>query len=120
MLTNRYDQKQHYELQLHACIVAVRDGFPHLSMKDIVDPPHEWFDAALARQIAMHLMVREFHWPKRRVVEVEERSREAINRALRTVDRRLEFPRFAKHYQTMKQRAHALVTIINFDAEEAA
>jgi hypothetical protein len=120
MQGNSYDQKQIYEMMLHAALCAVREGFPHLAMSDIVEPPHQWFDAALARQVVMHLMVREFHWPKRRVVEVEERSREAINRALRTIDARLEHPRFAQHYQIMKERAHALVTLLNTNEYEAA
>lgn len=117
-MLNRFDQKVIYEATMHACLVAVSEGFPHLSIRDIVDPPHEWFDAALARQIAMHLMIREVGWPKRRVVEVEERSREAINRALRTIDRRLQEPRFQSHYDRMKARVRALLTIRA--SEEAA
>jgi hypothetical protein len=109
MTCNRVNHNALYEVHLHACLAAVREGFPHLAVRDIVDPPHEWFDAALARQIAMHLMIVEFRWTKRRVVETEERSREAINRALRTVSRRMEEPRFAAHYRKLAARAHALV-----------
>ncbi|MBP1844791.1 hypothetical protein J2046_003058 [Rhizobium petrolearium] len=108
-MINTFDQKALYEAHLHACFAATREGFPHLAIRDIVDPPHQWFDAALARQIVMHLMVREFKWPKRRVVEVEDRSREAINRALRTIERRKESPRFAAHYATIARRAHSLI-----------
>jgi hypothetical protein len=108
-MINVFDQKALYDAQLHACYAAVREGFPHLAIRDIVEPPHEWFDAALARQVVIHLMVTEFKWPKRRVVELEDRSREAINRALRTIDRRLETPRFGTHYRMMAERAHALV-----------
>lgn len=108
-----------YSLHIHACILAVREGFPHLTTRDIIEPPHEWFDAALARQVVMHLVIREFRWPKRRVVEVEERSREAINRALRTIDRRLETPRFETHYRRMAARAHELVQTHNADREAA-
>jgi hypothetical protein len=109
MTIDHFYSRQLYEVHLHACLAAVREGFPHLSVRDIVDPPHEWFDAALARQIVMHLMIKEFHWPKRRVVETEERSREAINRALRTISRRIDEPRFATHYGKLAVRAHALV-----------
>lgn len=116
-MINLHDQQQVYSANLHACILAVRDGFPHLAARDIIEPPHQWFDAALARQIVMHLMVREFSWPKRRVVEVEDRSREAINRALRTIDSRLEAPRFADHYHQMADRARALLLT---DISEAA
>lgn len=118
-MINRYDQKQVYEATLHACLYAVRDGFPHLAIRDIVDPTHGWFDAALARQVAMHLVIREFGWPKRRVVETEERSREAINRALRTIDSRLKHERFATHYQMMKERARELLFLRTSDNEAA-
>ena len=109
MTSNFSHQNPRYEMHLHACLAAVREGFPHLAVRDIVDPPHEWFDAALARQIAMHLMINEFHWTKRCVVHTEERSRDAINRALRTINRRMEEPRFAAHYRKLAARAHALV-----------
>ncbi len=117
-MINTFDQNALYEVHLHACFAAVREGFPHLSVSEIVDPPHEWFDAALARQVVMHLMITEMKWPKRRVVEIEDRSREAINRALRTVDARLESLRFAAHYKMMAQRARALVAF-QTTAEEA-
>lgn len=114
---NTYDQKAVYDATVHACLFAVREGFPHLAIRDIVDPPHEWFDAALARQIAMHLVIREFGWPKRRVVEMEDRSREAINRALRTIDGRIAHDRFAMHYQTMAERARELLFMRAADSE---
>lgn len=118
-MLNRFDQRQLYAATLHACIFAVRDGFPHLTARDIIDPPHQWFDAALARQVVIHLMVREFNWPKRRVVEMEERSREAVNRALRTIDRRMETPRFASHYRSMATQARALLFIRTSETEAA-
>jgi len=111
MSLNVFNQNALYEAHLHACFAAVREGFPHLTVGDIVDPPHDWFDAALARQVVMHLMVTELKWPKRRVVEVENRSREAINRALRTIDARMESHRFAAHYRLMAHRAHALISL---------
>jgi len=116
-MLNVYDQLAVYEATVHACLCAVKEGFPHLSIRDIVDPPHEWFDAALARQIVMHLVIREFGWPKRRVVEMEERSREAINRALRTIDGRTAHDRFALHYQTMAERARSLLFLRTSDNE---
>lgn len=111
-MLNHLDQHQIYEATLHACLCAVAEGFPHLAMRDIVDPPHQWFDAALARQIVMHLMVYEFGWPKRRVVEIEERSREAINRALRTINDRMRYDRFAGQYLKMTERARSLLFIV--------
>lgn len=96
---NRHSSTAMHDGIFHACVLAVRDGFPHLSAQAIIDPPHEWFDAALARQIVIHMMVKVFSIPKRRVVEHQDRSREAVNRALRTIDRRKEHPRFEQHYQ---------------------
>jgi len=118
MIVDRFDLKALYEAHLHACVAAVREGFPHLAIREILDPPHEWFDAALARQVAMHLMIVELKWPKRRVVETEDRSREAINRALRTINTRMESPRFEAHYRGMARRVHALVSF-QTTAEEA-
>ncbi|RFB92055.1 hypothetical protein B5K08_16000 [Rhizobium leguminosarum bv. trifolii] len=119
-MLNTFNQNALFEAHLHACFAAVREGFPHLAVRDIVDPPHQWFDAALARQIVMHLMIVELKWPKRRVVEVEDRSREAINRAVRTVNTRLESLRFKAHYQTMAQRARSLISLQTTAKEDAA
>lgn len=118
-MVNRFDQSEMYEATLHACVLAVQEGFPHLAVCEILDPPHDWFDAALARQVVMHLMVREFEWPKRRVVECENRSREAINRALRTIDERLLTPRFDTHYRSMAHQARALLSLRLYDNEAA-
>lgn len=109
-MINMHSQASLHDGIYHACVLAVRDGFPHLSARDIIDPPHEWFDAALARQIVIHIMVRVFNLPKRRVVEHQERSREAVNRALRTIDRRIENPRFEQHYCRMAAAARNSLT----------
>jgi hypothetical protein len=119
-MVNIHSQKQLFAAQLHACIFAAKSGFPHLSVADIIEPPHQWFDAALARQVVVHLMVHEFAWPKRRVVQEEERSREAVNRALRTVDARLAFPHFAAHYRSMADQARTLLTNRLTETEEDA
>lgn len=90
-----------------ACVSATRDGFPHLSVDAVIDPPHDWFDAALARQVVLHLMITEFNLPKRQVVSSQERSREAVNRALQKVNERLECPVFAAHYGQIAEAAYA-------------
>ncbi|MBP1852718.1 hypothetical protein [Rhizobium halophytocola] len=119
-MLNRHDEHAMYDATIHACILAVREGFPHLSARDIIDPPRQWFDAALARQIALHLMVVEFDWPKRRIVIHEERSREAINRALRTIDARLEGSRFEAHYRRMAEAARGFLAEQLEEQEDAA
>lgn len=88
-----------------AAVTGVRTRFKHLSRADICAPPHQWFDAALARQIALHLLHREFDVPKRALAGEIVRSREAVNRALRTVDERLRDETFAQSYSAMKRRA---------------
>lgn len=104
---NRYDQRQLHDMTFHACVAAVAKGFPHLSVEAILSPPHPWFDAALARQIAIHLMVHRFHIPKRRVALLQERSRESVSRGLRTIDERLLTPTFETHYRRIETYAEA-------------
>jgi len=93
-----------------ATILAVSEGFPHLSIAEIIDPPHAYFDAALARQVALHIMVNQLCWPKRRVVEELARSREALNRGLRTIDDRLEGAQFLGHYESIAARTCDLLS----------
>lgn len=90
-----------------ASVRGVQSRFPHLSEADIASPPHHWFDAALARQIALHLLVQHFDVPKRAVAQELERSRAAVNRALQTIDERLEYPEFQDAYTAMAESADA-------------
>lgn len=108
-MLNVHSQHDMYDTTINACVLAVSEGFPHLSIAEIITPPHRMFDAAMARQVVVHLMVNQFLWPKRRMVGVEIRSREAINRALRTIDERLQAPKFAAHYETIAARAAELI-----------
>ena len=90
-----------------ASIEGVQEQMGHLTIEQICEPPREWLDAALARQIAIHLTVNRFAVQKRRIAIELERSREAINRALRTVDERLAHDAFAGRYEAMAERAQA-------------
>lgn len=108
-MINIHSADDRYGLHLTCSYIAVREAFPYLSVRQIINPPHQQFDAALARQIVLHLMVNYFGWPKRRIVEQEQRSREALNRALRTIDERKAAPRFAAFYRRISWRAEALV-----------
>ncbi|TCT39596.1 hypothetical protein [Martelella mediterranea] len=109
MTFNPHNANEREDALYHACIVAVREGFPHLALAEIIDPPNDMFDAALARQIALHIMIRRFHVPKRRVVEMQGRSREAVNRALRTIDERCERSVFLAHYAFIAGRASSVL-----------
>jgi len=106
---NLHNEGEVHDAVFHACVLAVSRGFPHLAIREIIDPPHDMFDAALARQLVIHLMVAQFNLPKRRVVEMQQRSREAINRALATIDDRLLTPQFEAHYRRIAEQAHELV-----------
>lgn len=50
MPINPYSEDERLQLMLSCCYAAVKTGFDHLALRDIINPPHEWFDAALARQ----------------------------------------------------------------------
>ncbi|OJF91733.1 hypothetical protein AX761_22030 [Rhizobium sp. 58] len=95
-------------MMLTCCLAAVRRGFPHVALRDIIEPPHGWFDAMLARQIALHLLECEFNVPRRRIAEMTNRQRGVIRAAMLSVDARLECPVFAKAYARMARRSHDL------------
>lgn len=114
---NPFNERELHDLIFQACVAAVAEGFPHLAVHDIIEPPHDMFDAALARQVVLHLMVGQFGLPKRRVTLMQERSREAINRALATIDNRLCEPAFETHYRSIADRALAMADVLK---EEAA
>lgn len=101
--------------QLHALFEAsikgVQSSFSHLAYDDIAYPPHQWFDAALARQIAIHILVYQFEIPKRRISNELRRSRDGVQRALQTVQTRLANPEFHEAYEAMASIAGE--TIIN-------
>lgn len=88
-----------------AAVSGVQSRLPHLSHADIAYPPHGLFDAQLARQIALHLLVRRLGAPKQRVARELARSREAVNRALKIVDERMAKPEFATAYEAMADHA---------------
>ncbi|MDO6967024.1 hypothetical protein [Rhizobium alvei] len=88
-MINVHSSDERYSLHITCSYIAVRESFPHLTVRQIIEPPHEYFDAALARQIVIHLMNQFFAWPRRRIAEHSGRSRESIHRAIRTIDDRL-------------------------------
>ncbi len=108
---NLFDQTQIHDRAFHACVAVVASGFPHLGIAAIIEPPHRWFDAALARQIVIHLMVRRYHIPKRRAVLMQGRSREAVNRALRTIDEQVSDDAIAAHYAAVERDAQSLLQL---------
>ncbi|RFC63633.1 hypothetical protein DYI37_11555 [Fulvimarina endophytica] len=98
-------------LLFEAAVSGVQSRLPHLSHADIAYPPHGLFDAQLARQIALHLLVHRLGAPKQRVARELARSREAVNRALKIIDERMTKPEFATAYEAMADHAlHATQT----------
>lgn len=102
---NPYSEEDRLNTMLACCYRAVQSGFRHLALRDIIDPPHEWFDAALARQIAIHILNVEFDVPRRRIVKMQARRRASISSAIVTVDRRLDDPVFMSAYRRISGKA---------------
>lgn len=105
---NPYSAEERLQTMLNCCFAAVRSGFPHIALRNIIEPPHEWFDAMLARQIAIHIFHEQFHVPKRRIHEMMQRRRRSIAEACYAVDARLECRVFARSYSRMAARANDL------------
>lgn len=105
---NPFSEAELHELTYRVCLASVKTAFPHIPLASIVDPPHREPDAVLARQIAMHLMVGRFGLAKKRVGKLVGRESGAINRAVESVDRRLEEPEFEAQYWIMADRAASM------------
>ncbi|WP_051011282.1 hypothetical protein [Bartonella rattaustraliani] len=101
-LFNPYSEVERLEMMLSCSFRAVSCGFRHLPIRFIIDPPHYLFDAMLARQIAIHILHYQFEVPRRRIVAMQERERTAVARSLRTINRRLEEPVFARSYRSCR------------------
>lgn len=102
------------ERLFQASVKGVQTEFKHLSFDDIMYPPHQWFDAALARQIAIHVLNSRFDVPKRRIAMELVRSRAAVNRALEIVDGRLAHEDFAQCYELI---VHKTTDALNDEGE---
>ena len=105
---NRFNEDELYELTFRVCVASVKEAFPHIPTANIIEPPRGQFDATLARQIAMHLMIAKFDLVKERAGKLVDRSREAVNRALVVIDNRLDEEEFAVQYRIIANRAVAM------------
>jgi hypothetical protein len=108
-MVNVHSQKDLYQANLNACYLAASEGFPHLSIAEIIEPPHGMMDAFLVRQIVMHMMVTQFCWPKKRLWIEEQRNRHALYHGLKVIDERLTSAKFEAHYRTIAYRALELL-----------
>ncbi|WP_375673836.1 hypothetical protein [Bartonella sp. TS82HLJMH] len=104
-IVNPYSEVERLEAMLACSFKAVSGGFKHLPIRYIIDPPHGLFDAALARQIVIHILHYQFEVPRRRIVAIQARQRTSISLSLQVINRRLMEPVFAKAYQRWAGRA---------------
>ncbi|MDG3580380.1 hypothetical protein P7F60_28790 [Rhizobium sp. YJ-22] len=102
---NYHSLDDRQRLMLTCCYQAVRLHFSHIAIRDIIDPPREMLDAALARQCALALMRDAFNVPARRVAIIVDRNRGRIKFANWTVNTRRECPVFERAYLSMARRA---------------
>lgn len=108
MILNPYSENERLEVMMACCFKAAQSHFSHLPVRDIINPPHECFDAALARQVAIHILHVVFRVPRRRIVILQGRARASIATAIQTVERRMECRVFARAYGRMAGRAKDL------------
>lgn len=113
---NIYNEDDVQRGMLACAYAGVALGFRHIALRHIIEPPHEWFDAMLARQIAMHILASRFGVPRRRIETMVGRGRQGIRAAINTVDSRLEDPVFEQAYRRMAQRA---ANLFNHQIEQA-
>ncbi len=97
-----------YELHFRVCIAAVSEGFPHLPIAHIIEPPKGRFDATLARQVVLHILVARFGLVRTRVGALMGRKRTQVNNAVYKIDERLDDPEFAERYVYWVKRTEEL------------
>ncbi|MCC5780786.1 hypothetical protein H7H48_17115 [Nitratireductor sp. B36] len=102
---NLHSENERLQLMLACCFRASQQHFSHLAIRDIVAPPREKLDAALARQVALTLMRDAFDVPQRRTSKLVDRNRGRIAFAMWTVTKRRQCPVFNHAYQRMSDRA---------------
>ena len=102
---NRFNEDELYDLTFRVAVASVKTAFPHIPIANIIKPPKGQFDATLARQIALHVMVSHFGLVKTRAGALVGRSRASVNCALAAVDTRLEEPEFEAQYRIIADRA---------------
>lgn len=96
---------------------ATRSAFPHLDYVDILQPPHTWFDAALARQVMVTVLNRRLFVNRRVLSAVSLMSRETIHRAIRTVDDRSSRPGFRAMVDDIGDRADQIYRMFRTSIE---
>lgn len=97
------------ELAYHAAIVAAHQHFPHLEWLQVLKPPKNMLDAALARQFALYIVVMRFGVPKKRVSKIAEISREVFWRFLPKFEERMVSTEFRDHLDAIELTAREVI-----------
>ena len=119
-MLNPYSETERLEAMASAAMRASRTHFNHLPIRYLIDPPHDMFDAKLARQIAIHVLNVEFNIPRRRLVELLGVARWTVMQSVRVVERRRLEPVFERAYERIAARAKDnFMTKLVEDAEQA-
>ncbi len=105
---NRLNEDELYELHFRVCVTAVSEGFPHVPVARIIEPENGQFDAILARQAVLHILVARFGLVKKRVGALMNRQRVQVNNAMKVIDSRLDDPEFEQCYVRWAARAEEL------------
>lgn len=104
---NPHSERDRLELMEQCTYEAVQTVFGHLSLDHIKNPPRPYFDAKLARQIAIRIMNVDFDAPRRRLCTMQSRQRTSISFAVQAVERRMECEVFRAAYDGMAAQALA-------------
>lgn len=104
-MVNPYSEEERQQAMIAACYSATRKHFAHLPLRYVINPPVDMLDAALARQIAIVILIDEFGIPRRRIGTILGLARSTILSACRTVDYRREDAAFDKIFQRIVARA---------------
>jgi hypothetical protein len=99
------DPQAQTQAQFEAALGAVQRHFSHLSIDDIAWPPRGWFDAALARQIAVHVTIERLQVKKRQLARELAKNRGHLAKALAIVEARMTDTDFRAAYEAIAQDA---------------
>jgi hypothetical protein len=102
--------KNRAQMIFEASLRAVQETLSHLSIENIEHPPHAWFDAILARQIAVHVAIKELGLARSQYAANYHRTAKSVRVAIDTVDDRNLSPEFADTYAVIAKRAAELNT----------
>ncbi|WP_244475200.1 hypothetical protein [Rhizobium sp. Leaf341] len=118
---NPFSAEERLQAMVSAAYRASRSHFSHLPLRFIIDPPVDMLDAALARQVAIHILMVQFCIPRRRVMVLLSVGRTMVGQAVRTVDYRCDEPVFERTYRAIAARANDLfMTALHEAVEDAA